>query len=269
MERKNKVHKKSVTDTVKLNRRINYTIIRILWDCVKHSFGVKKVKGNENNKDSFMGMFELSKPKLDKLTSKYAGNAFLISYSEKLQIKTGVPSEFFYGQRCLSITGFGKEKWEKYFKEKDEYQDYKNEARSKKTTEPTKPVSIKKHEQELRKYLKELEPDIQDTQKIEGQIEIYMLKYFIKYGEAYKNAYDIKIEKLSEELKTVDIDYFVNTRQRVLDDYVEVLSEHIECIKAVTAIRRYASKKNKHKDVGASESREINSINLDSLTKKE
>lgn len=211
-----------------LYRRINYTIIRRWWDAIHGGIGVQRIKNNENDKNSLLSMFMISRDKLNNLTGGYTGQIKMESISEQMQNRTGIDKDFFYGSRPLSIEGITVADWKNYFEKKNQYigndRKYPNDDSGQQRRDPNfkrgdKPKEVSDFESRLFTMLKEMEPD-----RIKNR-ELYYLKYYIKHGECFfGTSSKAKLIEVTEQLKQITIKDLEELDGPEIKEYIKAIS---------------------------------------------
>lgn len=225
-----------------LNRKINYSILRVYWDILNHSVN---------------GLYDaigFGKTKYDSII--YDGyNKSLDKEAVHLQMITGINKEFFTGKKRFEIdkSEILLIDWQQYFNlcsirkglksgEIKEAEDYKSgeykkflviEKGSLNTNE-----SIKKVQEEISEFINKIKQKLRYTKyAYDDNIDMFMLKYFIQNGKPYTT--ESRLQNLIRFLGRVNSSQLSNISNETLEVYVEMLTYQLKISEAVLAVRKY------------------------------
>lgn len=200
------------------NRRINYTIIRMMWDAMYGNFGICRVRGCEDDRESLTGTFEISKYKWDAMIAGTGKNSYGNKSQKlfhRLEQKTGIPHQVFTGEEriCLNEESFDKALERRFVNDEDDenYSKYRN---------------MKK---KIFQSLKNMEPDY-DANKT-----LFLVWYFIKYKVPYIASVRSGSEliQFSSVLQRIQIKYLKRLSLSDLQEYQKILKQQLELVSAV------------------------------------
>jgi len=223
------------------NRRINYTIIRRMWDVFNNGIGAQVVKGHEHDKESLMGTFEISKSKLNEICDAYEGNLHFNTYSKRMEEKTGIPQKVFTGEIKISLNEDLDKNWEKYFIFKDRLAEKRAEAKKLKKPIPAKDDFQKTFENDLFNYLNTMNQKGLKAVLLNNNenLNLFLVYNFIREKEKYylDIASEEDFDHTVDLLNKVDIDKMELFNNDTLERYLDTLKKQYELASAVLVYR--------------------------------
>lgn len=209
-----------------LNRRINYTIIKKLW----------KLRNDGKSMETFYmekeygGGIGISRNKYSRIINN-AEQPRLGEDSVRLQKQTGVSKDIYMGRTFFSVHEFERDKWETYFKNKNDYSVGIINDKERKNIES----SNKDFENKLLGKLKSIS---KDTETDENLFRAY---YYFSLGDKFKGTMDDRdITLLIGRLDDIDFLRLDNVELKNLKHYEKALKKQLEL---VVAINKYKSLK--------------------------
>lgn len=202
------------------NRRINYMLIRKIWDAINGGLGHCGVRGFENERTSLTGMFETSKYKWDGMISGDIHIHSSEAQPKRLEKKTGIPQKVFTGEERIVLMD-------------DEY----NQALERQYVKEDSSSAWKKEYKAIKRRMfqsfKNMEPDYDKNRTL------YLIWHFIKYKEPFvvsvKSGSEFK--QLSMTLNRIQIKHMDRTAIDELKKYREALRRQYDLVSAVIIYR--------------------------------
>lgn len=256
-EVKNQVDKtdNSIDEDIILNRKINYSIIRYLWDMLKGYVDISDWSDSEG-KVSLYDIFNIKRTKYNRIVyTEYAVN--LEKTATVLHRLTGIEKEIFNGKKAFQIEGIKYTEWKKHFdlfrlrrlikqdiivsiENIDEIDsrllEYKGHIVLDEDKGICKEESIKKLDSIVREFTSKLKTTLKGmTYDIDKNSNLFLLYYFIKCDKAFTTS--ASIEMLAEELDKITWEELTTATEDSLTVFIKALKVKLKLAEAAEILK--------------------------------
>lgn len=256
-EEENKVDKSdsSNDENIILNRKINYSLIRYLWDMLKGYVDISDWSDSKG-KISLYDTFNIKRTKYNRIVyTEYYVN--LEKTATALHRLTGIEKDIFNGKKAFYIEGIKYEEWQKHFdlfrlrrlikqdiivsiENIDEidsrFLEYKEYIILDEDKGVCKEESIKKLDSVIKEFTSKLKATLKSmTYDINKNSNLFLLYYFIKYNKAF--ATSASIEMLSEQLNKITWQELTIVTEDSLAVFIKALKVKLKLAEAAEILK--------------------------------
>lgn len=242
-------HKKIV-----LNRKINYSIIRYMWDNIKGY-----VDSNYYSSKDMIGLydtFRIGRTRYNRIVYS-DDNIKLDKDALFLQRETGVEKEIFNGKKAFEVDGISRDEWKEHFdlatlrrkmkqgdyiKEEDvEASLFKYKGHLEIDTDGKINIkeSVKKLDEIKKVFVGRLKEILRNGKyDIDKNRNLFLIHYYIVKGKAYDVSNSIEI--LSRNLDKITWEEIMTASDDRLQEFINALSEKLKLAEAAEILKRNA-----------------------------
>lgn len=241
---------KGVNENVLLNRKINYSIIRYLWDIVKGY--VDSSPWSDDNRISLYEAVNIKRTRYNRIVyTEYAMNLDKTAHS--LHKLTSIERDIFNGKKAFHVEGINHEDWERHFDlfrirrlikqdmiiDEDIGQQlmrYRAHIKFEKGIEMDKKNSISCLDSVLKEFTSKLKTILKNnTYNKSENSNLFLLYYFIKFDKAFTTS--TSIETFSKALNGITWEELTSVSEESLSIFIKSLKMQLKLAEAAEILK--------------------------------